>query len=209
MTCIWSRKVPLQVLSEHLFNVSWFTFTKEFQAIHYVYDVNCGSSLAKDGLSADQPYIPGGWGYTGSTDTFVVNSFIYPSLSLPNALKTCRLAAADKGSFIYHFTVPNGNYEVELDFAEPFFEGYSSRVFDVSINGEKKLMDYDIFHASKGGNHRGVQEILTDIKATNRIIEIRFTSKINRAAINAIRIKSLDDPDNPESQVHHLNIHRD
>jgi arabinoxylan arabinofuranohydrolase len=188
---------------ENLFNVNWYSFTKDFHAVHYIYGVNCGSSIAMDGLSADQRYTPGGWGYIGSTDTCIVKSFIYPSFSLPNALKTCRYAAADNGSFIYRFKVSNGNYAVELDFAEPFLEDYGSRTFDVSINGVKKLTDYDVFHTAKGGNQRGVQETIVDIDVTNGTLDILFTSKINRALINVIRIASLDDTGYYDSKVQH------
>ena len=43
------------------------------------------------------------------------------------------------GNFNYQFTVPNGNYNVLLKFAEIYWTGAGQRTFNVSINGTQVL----------------------------------------------------------------------
>jgi hypothetical protein len=61
-------------------------------------------------------------------------------------------------AFSYNFPVGNGSYDVVLHFAETYFGniaagGIGSRKFNVNIEGERKLTDYDIF-AHAGGAMR-------------------------------------------------------
>ena len=52
------------------------------------------------------------------------------------------------GSFTYQFTVPNGNYNVLLKFAEIYFTSTGKRTFNVSINGTQVLSNFDIVAAA-------------------------------------------------------------
>jgi|GEM_PF-1947953 len=61
-------------------------------------------------------------------------------------------------AFSYNFPVGNGSYDVVLHFAETYFGniapgGVGSRKFNVTIEGQRKLTDYDIF-AHAGGAMR-------------------------------------------------------
>ena len=91
------------------------------------------------------------------------------------------------GSFDYKFTVPAGTYRVQLYFAEHSLNAYDARKFDVSIDGVTKLCDFDAYLAA-GGHHRGVVKEFDGIRASGGVLDIRFTSKVERAKINAIKI---------------------
>lgn len=48
----------------------------------------------------------------------------------------------------YRFSVPDGIYEIELRFVEPKFKGNGQRVFDVEINGQTFLKNFDLVRES-------------------------------------------------------------
>src|SRR6202011_6137559 len=48
------------------------------------------------------------------------------------------------GQFTYNFAVPNGNYTVLLKFAEIYWTQAGQRIFNVSINGNPVLTNFDI-----------------------------------------------------------------
>ena len=171
----------------HLFNVNWFTFTKSYAPQGEPFRaVNCGGD-AVEGLSADQAYTAGGWGYEGDTAARSWMNPVYPTMSLPRAMKSERYAKAAGGSFDYKFTVPAGTYRVQLYFAEHSLNAYGARKFDVSINGVSKLHDFDAFLAA-AGHDRGVMKEFSGIRASSGLLEIRFTSRVERAKVNAIKV---------------------
>ncbi|KAG7953445.1 hypothetical protein I3843_12G110500 [Carya illinoinensis] len=79
----------------------------------------------------------------------------------------------------YAFCLVNGNYTVKLHFAEIVFtddETYSSlgrRIFDVYIQGEQVLKDFDIVKAAGGVRKPNIQSFNATVM-TNGTLEIRF-----------------------------------
>ncbi|XP_042951865.1 probable leucine-rich repeat receptor-like serine/threonine-protein kinase At3g14840 isoform X3 [Carya illinoinensis] len=79
----------------------------------------------------------------------------------------------------YAFCLVNGNYTVKLHFAEIVFtddETYSSlgrRIFDVYIQGERVLKDFDIVKAAGGVRKPNIQSFNATVMA-NGTLEIRF-----------------------------------
>jgi hypothetical protein len=91
-------------------------------------------------------------------------------------------------SFQYLFTVPNGSYTVTLKFAEPYFLSSGSRVFNVAINGASVLSNFDIVtHA--GGSFTAYDQSFP-VTVTGGQILIQFTSVVDNALVNAIKITS-------------------
>ena len=175
----------------HLFNVNWFTFTRTYRPEpKAMFAVGCGCA-GEDGLSPDQAYSKGGWGFEGDTRTGTTNAVIYYNCNLPNALRTHREAAADQGSFRYKFTAPDGEYVVQLLFAEPAETDDNPRRFDVTINGRRALSDFDILAAAGGPNRVAMREF-AGIAVNDGMIEIEFVSKAKAAMVNAIRIYAAD-----------------
>ena len=101
----------------------------------------------------------GGSGYTdsGGTNWAADNSYSGGSpwstianilnTGAPTLYQTCRY-----GDFGYTFSMPNGNYNVTLKFAEISRTGPGQRVFNVLINGLQVLSNFDIFARSGGAN---------------------------------------------------------
>ncbi len=100
------------------------------------------------------------------------------------------------GNFSYEFPVSDGDYIVELHFAEIFFGqpgggasgGVGSRVFNVNIEGgSEELSNYDIF-AEVGSANAVVKTFETSV--SDGSLSIVFTNVTNNAKISAIAILS-------------------
>jgi hypothetical protein len=87
------------------------------------------------------------------------------------------------GVFTYTFTVPAGNYQVTLKFAETWFlNGASSgqRVFNVAINGTTVLNNFDIKAAAGGGNIAVDRTFAVTAGAGNNNLQIQFIHLANQ-----------------------------
>ena len=89
-------------------------------------------------------------------------------------------------SFQYQFTVPNGTHTVRLKFAETQFSGAGQRLFNVSINGQAALTNFDIA-AQAGGPNLAVDVTIPAMVMTGQII-IQITPVRSNAVINGIEI---------------------
>ncbi|MEL6266707.1 MAG: malectin domain-containing carbohydrate-binding protein, partial [Pseudomonadota bacterium] len=87
----------------------------------------------------------------------------------------------------WDFEVENGDYTVNLYFAEIFQTTPGSREFDVEIEGALVLDDYDIF-ADAGADAAVVQSFATTVLDGN--LDIDFTTVTNNAKISAIEVIS-------------------
>jgi len=113
--------------------------------------VDCGADggyidATGQGWLADRPYTEGSWGYEGDSLIWSTPREI-SNTSDPHLYQTLRYAY---GSFGYRFDVPNGTYKVELHFAELYHNSSGRRIFDVIIEGQTVLDNYDVFAAAGG-----------------------------------------------------------
>lgn len=139
--------------------------------------VNAGGSGYTDASgniwAADSQYIGGNTSATGATVTGTTASTLY---------QTCRW-----GNFTYQFAVPNGNYTVVLKFAEIYFTGAGSRMFNVSINGTPVLSNFDIV-AQAGGALKALDKSFP-VSVANGQISIQFTAgAANWPMVNGLEI---------------------
>jgi ELWxxDGT repeat protein len=94
--------------------------------------------------------------------------------------------------FSYNIPVQNGNYDVVLHFAETWWGnivegGVGSRKFNVDIEGERKLTEYDIF-SQAGGALRGKQETFR-VRVSEDTLTILFSKgSADLASIKAIEV---------------------
>jgi hypothetical protein len=86
----------------------------------------------------------------------------------------------------YEIQVPNGTYTVNLKFAELQFSSAGQRLFDISLNYQNVMSNFDIF-AAAGGKNRAVDLTFTTT-VTSGTITILFASENGPPAINAIEI---------------------
>lgn len=125
---------------------------------HYIHRVNCGGDNYTDEYGgywqADQPYrVALGWGsrswadnFEGMNPNFASQRIVFDPIKRTKdwlLFQTFRYGLDKLG---YQFDLPNGEYLVELYFAEPWYGKFSSgkgdRIFDIAINGhivERKL----------------------------------------------------------------------
>jgi hypothetical protein len=140
--------------------------------------VNAGGPLYKDAA-----------GNTWSADTGASGGFqwgtnaVVANTSDPTLYKTLRWN--DK-TLAYQFAVPNGTYTVNLKFAELYFSSASQRVFDITINGQKVLANFDIVQQA-GGPNRAIDKPFT-VNVTGGAITIQMTSTVDDPQVNAIEI---------------------
>jgi hypothetical protein len=102
--------------------------------------------------------------------------------------------------FSYDVPVENGTYEVTLEFAELYQGvanngGVGDRVFDVSIEGQTVLDDYDII-AEAGAPQTAVNETVT-VEVTDGELNIGFDATgddgVDNAKISAIEVTAVTD----------------
>ncbi|MGD0896569.1 MAG: malectin domain-containing carbohydrate-binding protein [Thermoguttaceae bacterium] len=161
--------------------------------------VNCGGT-ATDGALADQvwPWPEDSWGYVGKTGVISTTADIANNYGLPNAMKSARVwngvQQYSRGNeFYYKFTLDNAVYRVKLYFAEIEKTAANQRRFDVYLNNDLALGDYDIY-ADAGGRDRGVEKVFA-VGVTEQKLEIRFVKGTDRPMINALRItKTAEKP---------------
>ncbi len=87
----------------------------------------------------------------------------------------------------WDFAVDNGNYTVNLYFAEIFANAPGARVFDVEVEGALVLDDYDIFVDAGNANNTAVRQSFTTTVADG-ILDIDLTTVTDNAKISAIEI---------------------
>lgn len=140
--------------------------------------INCGGSSYNDSIgqtwSADQ-YFAGG------------NTASYPATQPVSGTDDPALFQSERFAqmLIYRIPVVNGNYEVTLNFAEMFWNEAGKRVFDVTIQGQTVLQDFDIW--ALAGQHAAVQRTFA-VVVTNGMLEIEGNASVNNAQFAAIQI---------------------
>ena len=93
------------------------------------------------------------------------------------------------GNFTY--TIPGltagASYTVRLDFAEEYWTTAGSRTFNVLINGNQVLTNFDIF-ATAGGEFKAVAESFTATASSTGTISIQFVTTKDNAQVNGIEV---------------------
>ncbi|UCH89103.1 MAG: T9SS type A sorting domain-containing protein, partial [Thermoplasmata archaeon] len=156
----------------------------------YVQRVNCGGSSYSDVSGnlwdADKPYTSGNWGYTAGS-TYSTNDpiddteddFLYQSERWEESLS-------------YRFDVSNGSYNVTLHFAEIYYGRKKIRIFDISIENQKLINNYDIY-ADVGHDAATSKSFIVDV--SDGILNIDLVADKNAAKISAIEvIASIQEP---------------
>ncbi|PYS98511.1 MAG: glycoside hydrolase family 2 [Acidobacteria bacterium] len=152
--------------------------------------INVGSNASfidSDGRVwiADQPYSKGSWGYIGEKATR-----IYSQPPDRNILRTDSdplFQTMVEGLTEYRFDVPDGEYEIELLFAETKNERAGMRVFDVLIGERIYLGSFD--PVAMVGRDRPFRKM---IRAESKGgLSIKFGSKIGEPILNGILVRRI------------------
>jgi regulation of enolase protein 1 (concanavalin A-like superfamily) len=92
----------------------------------------------------------------------------------------------------YTYTIPNlvplRTYHVRLHFAEIFFSSSGQRAFNVQINGQQVLTDFDIVSSAGGANNAIAENFLADSDASGRIVVQFLTGTANVPKLSGIEV---------------------
>ncbi|HXH18436.1 MAG TPA: malectin domain-containing carbohydrate-binding protein [Chitinophagales bacterium] len=161
-------------------------------------------SIGTAGTGTTKCINAGGGPYTASNgDNFLTDQDFSGGTSFTNAIPIANTTddvlyqseryVGNSGFFSYNIPVVNGDYTVQLHFAEIFFGtpghagGAGSRLFDVSMEGMLVLDDYDIF-ADAGGAAIAVIKSF-NVPVNDGVLNILFDGVVNNAKVNAICVK--------------------
>ncbi len=150
--------------------------------------VNAGGTVYTDGQGnswqADRAYTSGSWGFYGPDNT-VDRGTGYAISATPND----RIYQTERyGLGGYRFDLPNGTYTVTLHFAETYsgITGLGQRVFDVSVEGQLRLDNLDIY--AEAGHSTALTRTISNVNIQDGQLEIAFTPSVENPEINGIQI---------------------
>ncbi|HET6878951.1 MAG TPA: PA14 domain-containing protein, partial [Pirellulales bacterium] len=119
------------------------------------------------------------WGFGTDNNSFFVSTtdaIDTSGVTDPAPQEVYQTARQSNSSFTYTLTglTPNAPYTVRLDFAEFQATTIGNRVFDVSVNNNAALTNFDIF-AAAGGKDKAIDEDVTATADANGHIVITFS----------------------------------
>ena len=139
----------------------------------------------------DMAYGFGSFGYSGGTTGYVANSIIGICASAQSLYQRERYNTSS-GGFYYEFDCPEGIYQITLLEAETYWSGPGEREFNVFIQGQQVLTNFDIF-AAAGGQNIPISLVFTNA-VTNSQLQILFTpGAADNARISGIQILKIAD----------------
>ncbi|MFT3870730.1 MAG: malectin domain-containing carbohydrate-binding protein [Nibricoccus sp.] len=172
----------------------------------YLYRINCGGPAFRDPYEnlwlADRDFNPGdSWGAVSWATEFANLPAAFASQGKTYSVVTGTRASTlfqtfryGRENLSYRFAVPDGEYLVELFFVEPWYgigDGLNCtgwRVFDVAINGQVVLRDFDLWR--EVGHGRAVKKTAT-ARSDKGVLTISFPRvSSGQAVISAIAIST-------------------
>jgi len=138
-------------------------------------------------VNAGGPAYTDGLGRVWTADNGATGGTPYSVTSAISGTTTAALYQTERyGTFQYQFAVPNGSYMVNLKFAELYFAATGQRRFNVAINGNAVLTNFDVV-AAAGGGLKAVDKAFP-VAVTNGQIAIQFIPVLSTPTVNAIEI---------------------
>ena len=149
-------------------------------------EVGGGDYYEADGVfGVDLAYSSGGSGYSGGQkDVFDWQIAGTTDDVLYNSMRTGDL-------FTYQFdNLPVADYEIELLFAEPFFNNPGNRVMDISVDGVLMLDDYDITAVTGARRIAHDEHLVTHVDDGS--VEVEFDVVVSlQALVSGVRLRRL------------------
>jgi hypothetical protein len=120
-------------------------------------------------------------GFTGG-GLYAINHAIYGTPA-PALYQTLHYSFS---TMSYQATVPNGQYTVNLKFDENQVNQAGKRLFNVLLNGQHVLTNFDEF-AAAGAEYQAV-DVQLPVTVTNGAINLQFVPVVNATGVYAIEI---------------------
>lgn len=93
------------------------------------------------------------------------------------------------GNFSYELPVGNGTYQVTLLLAEVYFSAPNKRVFDVSIEGQERISNLDLF-ALVGKD--AAYSVTETVEVTDGSLSLSFSADVNNAKLAGLLVTGSD-----------------
>jgi hypothetical protein len=90
-------------------------------------------------------------------------------------------------SFSYSFSVPNGNYNLVLNFVDPTKTAAGKRKFNVTVQGKQVLSNFDIVAAV--GTDTAISKVFA-VAVTNGTLTLSFNSVVDNAILSGLVLYS-------------------
>ncbi|KJF45134.1 endo-1,4-beta-xylanase [Draconibacterium sediminis] len=116
----------------------------------------------------------------------------YSTTAAVQAVSDAKIYQSERWSDYLAYAIPaesGKNYKLTLKFAEIYFGSGNSRVFNVKVENQLFLQNYDVY-TEAGGKNIAVDTALT-ILATDNQINIELTSVTDNVAIKGIQLEEI------------------
>ena len=168
----------------------------EISASAFELNINAGGGAytASDGRQyvADTYFVGGSLGTDSGAIAGTVDDDLY-------------LSRRQGNTFGYEIAVANGSYVVDLSFSEFYWTTTGKRYFDIKIEGQTVLDNFDV-RAAAGAVDTAytTSSILVDV--TDGVLDIDFDAELRTPFVNAISIRSSTDgmPPVPENDAYSI-----
>jgi hypothetical protein len=125
--------------------------------------------------------------YTGGSTAAVTNAISTTGVTNPAPQSVYQHNRYGNFSYTIPGLTPGASYNVRLDFAEEYWTAAGDRTFNVLINNNQVLTNFDIF-ATAGGEYKAVAESFTATASSAGAITIQFVTVKDNAQVNGIEI---------------------
>jgi alpha-glucosidase (family GH31 glycosyl hydrolase) len=148
---------------------------------------------------ADQAYTSGSFGYSGSGTGGYVNNTISGVCASVYPLYQRERYSTASGGYSYLFDCPPGIYETTLDEAETYWSSTNARVFNVFLQGQQVLTNFDIFKTAGGQNIPISRGFTCTVAAAQ--LEMDFIPVIDNARASGIQVRKIADLDSDSDGI--------
>lgn len=147
-----------------------------------------------DGLvwQQDQAWQSGSFGYIRGTNGFL-NNQISNICEQAQMIYRRERYSSTASTLDYRFDVPEGLYEITLLQAETWVSGPNQRVFDLYIENQRTLTNFDIF-AFTGGKNIGLTQVFTS-EVNDAQLDLHFIPWTDNARVSGIQVRKIGDVD--------------
>jgi hypothetical protein len=144
-----------------------------------VYQIDAGGGAASP-FAADS-HVQGGSTY--------ISGVAVSTIGVVNPAPQSVYQSERYGNFTYTLTglTPGASYTLRLHFAEIYWNSAGARVFNVAVNSQTVLSNFDIF-AAAGGTNKAIIESYTAIADSNGNVTVGFTTVKDNAKLSGLEV---------------------